>query len=193
MILLPETIYHIYNRGNNKQILYFQERNYDFFLRKVVKELQPHLDFLSYCLMTNHFHLMVCTKHDIDTRKFSGSLRTLLSSYTRAIQKQEHITGSLFQQNSKSHEITDNHYAQTCFHYIHQNPLKAGLVKRIEDWPYHSFNEYWKGDKGICNTKLGKELLTIPNQPDRFYMESYQVLVVPPLKWWHDSTKIPTL
>ena len=103
-------------------------------------------------------------------------MRTLLSSYTRAVQKQEHFTGSLFQQNTKYKELLDDSYANTCFHYIHQNPLKAKLVSRIEDWPYHSFNEYMGTVKGFCNTELAKEILTIPAQPDLFYKESYDVI-----------------
>jgi putative transposase len=103
-------------------------------------------------------------------------MRTLLSSYTRAVQKQESFTGSLFQQNTKNKELVDDSYAHTCFHYIHQNPLKAKLVARIEDWSHHSFNEYMGTLNGFCNTGLAKEILTIPTQPDQFYKESYNVI-----------------
>lgn len=126
--------------------------------------------------MPNHFHFLISTKATLDNKKFSDSLRTLLSSYTRAIQKQEGITGSLFQQNSKFKELTTNEYACACFHYIHQNPLKAGLTRRIEDWPHNSFNEYCKKEAGICNVALGEQFLTIATEANQFYQESYQMI-----------------
>ena len=52
-------IYHIYNQGNNKQRLFFNRDNYLFFLRKIKVHLLPYVDILAWCLMPNHFHLMV--------------------------------------------------------------------------------------------------------------------------------------
>ncbi len=126
--------------------------------------------------MPNHFHFLIYIRPATDPKSFSNSFRTLLSSYTRAIQKQEGITGSLFQQNSKAKKINDDEYAHTCFHYIHQNPLRARLVNKMEAWPHHSFNEYWKRENGICNVKLAGELLTVPIEPNQFYAESYAVI-----------------
>lgn len=103
-------------------------------------------------------------------------MSTLLSSYTPTVQKQEHFTGSLFQQNTKYKEVLDDSYAHICFHYIHQNPLKSKLVSRIEDWPHHSFNEYMGAGKSICNIDLAREILAIPVHPDVFYKESYYVI-----------------
>jgi REP element-mobilizing transposase RayT len=201
MQLRPETLYHIYNRGNNQQRIFLQEKNYGFFMSKAWRELNEQLDFLAYCLMPNHFHFLVYTKPSFELAKFSSGMRTLLSSYTRAIQKQQGFTGSLFQQNTKYKELNDDEYALTCFHYIHQNPLKARLVSRIEDWPHHSFDEYTRvlspqaspppvlpplevvaGLKGgICNTDLAKEILNIPLTADHFYRESYAVINEPSL------------
>ena len=174
MKLAPQTLYHLYNRGNNKQDIFFQERNYDFFKQKAFQELGSQVDILAYCLMPNHFHFLISTKVTLDGTKLSDSLRTLLSSYTRAIQKQERITGSLFQQNSKFKELVSNEYASTCFHYIHQNPLRAGLAVKLEDWPHQSFKEYWENRPGICNVALGKQLMTIPTETNQFYNESYK-------------------
>jgi putative transposase len=174
MKLLPENLYHIYNRGNNQQRIFLEGKNYDFFLRKAHNEFADQLDFLTYCLMPNHF--LVYTKPEFNSLKFTNALRTLLSSYTRALQKQEKFTGSLFQQNSKAKELTTNEYAASCFHYIHQNPFRARLTKKIEDWPYHSFNQYWKDSPGICNVKLGRSILTIAEDADLFYKESYSLI-----------------
>jgi putative transposase len=176
MQLHPDTIYHIYNRGNNQQQIFFQERNYNFFMAKASNELSGELDFLAYCLMPNHFHFLVNTKPTFDPLKFSNAMRTMLSSYTRAIQKQEGLTGSLFQQNTKYKELDNDSYAHTCFHYIHQNALKAKLVSKMEDWPHHSFNEYFHNKSAYCNIELARAILTIPIGKDHFYIESYGVI-----------------
>ncbi len=62
MELNPNYVYHIYNRGNQKQPIFFKEENYLFFLRKARKELTPYCDILAYCLMPNHFHFLVYVK-----------------------------------------------------------------------------------------------------------------------------------
>ena len=173
MLLQPKTLYHVYNRGNNKQKIFFQAKNYDYFKKKACLELGDQIYFMAFCLMPNHFHFLIYTKSDFEPKKFSSGLRTLLSSYTRAINKQESTTGSLFQQNTKFKQIDSDEYSQICLHYIHQNPLKSRLVKKMEDWPHHSFNEYWKNEEGLCNTALAKELIRLA--PD-FYEKSYQVI-----------------
>jgi putative transposase len=174
MKIHPEVIYHIYNRGNNKQAIFFQERNYNFFLDKVKKELDQHLIFLAYCLMPNHFHFLVLGRATIKAEAFSNSFRILLSSYTRAIQKQEGFTGSLFQQNSKAKEVVNEAYARVCFNYIHQNPITAGLVNRLEDWKFSSFAEYWQKKPLLCSLKNAHDLLDLPQEGNSFYQQSYE-------------------
>lgn len=99
-------LYHVYNRGNNKQDIFFEEDNYKFFLGKVVKELGAYADLLGYCLMPNHSHLLICVRpSDLDSAselsaKVSRKIGTIQSSYTRAINKRFHRTGSLFQQKA---------------------------------------------------------------------------------------------
>ncbi|KOH47165.1 transposase [Sunxiuqinia dokdonensis] len=180
-------LYHIFNRGNNSQKLFFSRENYLFFLEKIRKHIAPHADILAWCLMPNHFHLMVHVNHlQIElseqvtlshlltkTRSFNDSISILLRSYTRAIQKQENRTGSLFQNRTKALCLTqtdgispawfqskygamihvdypEKAYPQVCFDYIHANPVKDGLVKKITDWEFSSALDY----SGERNGKL---------------------------------------
>jgi len=62
MQFATDHIYHIYNRGNNAQPIFFSRENYLFFLKKVRKHILPHADILAWCLMPNHFHFMVYVK-----------------------------------------------------------------------------------------------------------------------------------
>jgi REP element-mobilizing transposase RayT len=171
----PNQIYHVYNRGNNKQKIFFNRENYLFFLRKVRKELLPHCEILAYCLMPNHFHFLIyangntCAPHiveekDLGLTKFSNGIKTLLSSYTRAINKQEKRKNSLFTQNTEakivSSEISKLDYSVYCMHYIHQNPRKAGLVTQSKDWEFSSFQDYAGLREGtLCNQSLARKIL----------------------------------
>lgn len=136
MHLAEGDIYHVFNRGNNKQPIFLKPENYQYFLLGVEKHLNPVCDILAWCLMPNHFHLLIHANANSTSiiknggfigQKFSQGIKQLLSSYTKAINKKEKRTGSLFQQNTKAVCVTSGHHnVETAFHYIHQNPLKAG-------------------------------------------------------------------
>lgn len=193
MHFTPENVYHIYNRGNNKQPIFFNDKNYDFFLHKINKQLSPISEMLCWCLMPNHFHLMVyATEKSCRERssfggkpmqEFAYQLGVLLSSYSQAINKQNGTTGSLFQQKTKAKIVScggvksglNGNYLNTCTHYIHQNPWKAGLAEKLEDWRYSSFNQYINnGFYKTCNCDL---LLSLAGYDvSTFYKNSYAVL-----------------
>lgn len=179
-------IYHIYNRGNNRQAIFFKPENYLFFLNRIRKHIQPHCSILAWCLMPNHFHLMIHTdEKTIASKHIAGGernvlvegIRNTLSSYTQAINKQNRWTGSLFQQNTKAKPMSaiEESYIKACFHYIHQNPLNAKLVKKMEDWEYSSFADYCGKRKGtLINRDKAAELLLLNS--DTFYEESYKLI-----------------
>jgi REP element-mobilizing transposase RayT len=136
MRFLPEEFYHIYNRGINSQKIFFEERNYDFFLSKVIDYIFPLCDVVSFCLMPTHYHLLIRTMGENTNDSsaiLSRKIGTLQSSYTQAINKQENRTGSLFQQRAKAKRLDIKDTPFICFHYIHQNPVKGELCERMED------------------------------------------------------------
>jgi putative transposase len=154
-------VYHIYNRGNNKQRIFFNDDNYLCFVDKVRKLISPCCEILSWCLMPNHFHFMVVA-NEISCEEKSSFGKTsmqilaykigiLLSSYAQLINKQNCTTGSLFQQKTKAKPIFDFSYIIHCMHYIHQNPLRAGLIGNdLSAWKYSSFLEY----SGLANHSI---------------------------------------
>ena len=179
--ITENNIFHVYNRGNNRQQIFFKDENYLYFLKKVRKYIHPYCDILSYCLMPNHFHFQIyatsltLSKDEKNRNKFSEGIRHLLSSYTKAINVQETRTGSLFTQNTHSKNVSNKpNLALTCFLYIHQNPMKAGLVRKMEDWEYSSFRDYCGLRKGsLCNKNLAIDLLNLSNED--FYSLSYEL------------------
>jgi putative transposase len=148
MNLIEGNIYHIYNRGNKQQPIFFQEEDYVLFLLKMQKELMQNCEILNYNLMPNHFHLIALVKKADNSKhkNLNNAIGTLLRSYTRVMQNRENFKGSLFQQKTKAKEIWDANdlynYLEICAHYIHLNPKKAGLVNKMEDWKYSSFQHY---------------------------------------------------
>ncbi len=186
MKLNPQEIYHVYNRGNNRQRLFYEKENYFLFLHKLKQYISPHCDILAYCLMPNHFHLLVhandktivpfLKENDLsgfhETNPyvfmtcFSHGMKMLLSSYAKAINKRHNRSGSLFRQNTKSKRTSSDQftmdYTLWCFIYIHNNPYVAGLTDSPEQWDFSSYKEYiGKSTNPICNIKLGRKLLSL--------------------------------
>ena len=180
MKLHSDALYHIYNRGNNSQKLFFTESNYLFLLSKIRKELTPYGDILCYCLMPNHFHLIIHSHEIAIPHQLNNAIGILLRSYTRAINRQEHRTGSLFQQKTKAKELNmnDNNtvsYLVSCAHYIHQNPIKAGLTKNLSEWKFSSYLDFAGLRNGtLCNQELFFKLSGM--KKDDFIKESETML-----------------
>ncbi|MBI2730420.1 MAG: transposase [Sphingobacteriales bacterium] len=171
MHLSEGEFYHIYNRGNNKQVIFFNHANYLYFIQKTRQQLLPVCNIIAYCLMPNHFHLLIQANENTvkERNTFGGkpmqefSYRTgiLLSSYSQAINKEQHSSGSLFQQKTKAKILSETEngksisYLEQCFFYIHQNPLTANLVDDLAKWPYSSYPGYTGLRNGtLCNKEI---------------------------------------
>ena len=177
MDLIPNTFYHIYNRGNNRGKIFFEKENYYFFLRKYKKDVLLFCSPLAYCLMPNHFHFLFYFDSDEQIAKFKKTFSKLLSSYTRACNNRYNRTGSLFQIRTKS-KCLDEQQAFCCFHYIHQNPVKARLTQSFEDWSFSSYNDYCGlTDDSMVSKEDAYQLLDIPENKEAFLRQSKDVVV----------------
>ena len=181
MHFVPNEVYHVYNRGNDKQPIFFNDQNYLYLLNKVREEWKLYCEILCYCLMPNHFHFMLIPNEEgcenltllgksTHLQHLSKIIGKTLSSYTKAINIQNKTTGNLFQKKTKAkHLLSENRignnmdntdYFLTCFNYIHSNPLKAGLVNSLKDWKYSSFPDYYGFRNGtLCNRSLAIKVL----------------------------------
>lgn len=150
--LVAGEYYHVYNRGNNRQDIFFEEENYIFFLRRLrehlVQPAAPFVTLVAYCLMPNHFHLILQPQDD----DLSHHMQLFGISYTKAINKRYDRVGALFQGQFRAKRIDRNEYLLHLSRYIHLNPVRAGLVKRPEDWAFSSYREYL----GLRQGKLPK-------------------------------------
>jgi len=132
--------YHIYNRGNNRQAIFFNRENYIYFLKLINKYLTAtnSADLIAYCLMPNHYHFLVYLKAE----NFSKSMQKLSLSYVKAINKSYQRVGTLFQGRFQAILVDRDEYLFQLTRYIHLNPVKAKLVKKAEDWEFSSYREY---------------------------------------------------
>ena len=141
-------LYHIYNQANADFRLFKEERDYELFLGKLGKWVRPKCDILAYCLMPNHYHLMV-SANDLSVEKvklgsiqmnaLSNGMRILQSQYAQEFNEKYHSRGSLFRPRAKAKLLDDSgHHALNCFHYILQNPVKARLCRDPFEWKYSS-------------------------------------------------------
>ena len=147
--------YHVYNRGNNRQPVYFERDDYLFFLRQWRKYLGATCDVVAYCLMPTHYHFLV----HIITDGFSHGMQLLGISYTKAINKQRNRVGALFQGAFRAQYIERDEYLLHVSRYIHLNPVLIGLVQRPEDWEFSSYRDYLglrRGSLPVSDVVLGQ-------------------------------------
>lgn len=165
MKLETNKYYHLYNRGNNREKLFYSDANNKYFLQRFLKHCFHVFDTYAFCLMNNHFHFVVSVRptevqHQlIGTRPLkskklqspSKHLGNFFSSYTQSINKQEGRVGSLFQKNFKRREIDSEEYFQRLIVYVHQNPVHHRFTKSIYNYPYSSFHHYLNLDNSFLN------------------------------------------
>jgi len=155
--------YHIYNRGNNHEKLFYKKENYEYFLRKYNYYLSGYLDTFAFCLLPNHFHLLVRVKEVnppikvppfkkvepfSPDRIISEQFRFFFTGYAMAINKQEERTGSLFQKNFKRIQVTNEAYIKNLIFYIHANPQLHGIINDFRKYKWSSYNSILS-----CNTE----------------------------------------
>src|SRR5687768_17419353 len=148
------TFYHIDNRGNNHENIFFQERNYAYFLNLWWKHVSLVAETYAYYLLRNHFHIVVYIKNREDLTGF-GNLSGLNSkikqpsqyfsnffnAYARGINIAIQRTGALFEHLFKRIPVGSESYLMRLIVYIHKNPQKHKFVKDFRDWNYSSYHE----------------------------------------------------
>jgi putative transposase len=159
------SFYHIYNQGNARVKVFYNEKNYIYFLKKTDAYLGDFIEVYSYCLLSNHFHFLIKIKEEseilenayktkelegfykrnISKDNLSGLLvsemfRRLFMSYAKSINKQQKRTGSLFRKNFKRKKINSLEYLKQVVIYIHRNPEHHGVSCNFYDYPWSSYS-----------------------------------------------------
>ena len=159
--LLPNSSYHIFSRAIGNEVLFREEKNYQFFLQKYHQHTSPIADTFAWCLLPNHFHFLINIRSEESIKEQFGLIKSgkefnfniisdflmerfsnWLNSYAKAFNKVNHRKGSLFIDYMRRVEVTSNSQLLSTVFYIHKNPVHHGLVKNIGEWQWSSYNEY---------------------------------------------------
>ena len=136
-------IYHALNRAVARAVIFDDDGDYDAFLRVLAEAATRHgMRILAYCVMPNHFHLVLWPRGDGDLSRF---MRRLTMTHTQRWHAHRHSagTGHLYQGRFKSFPVQDDGHFRTLCRYVERNALRAGLAPRAEDWRWGSL---WRPD-----------------------------------------------
>ena len=132
--------YHFYNRGVDRRPIFMCDENWRFFLRRMHEYFVPDaIVIIAYCLMPNHYHLLMRVVDDDVARIV---MQPFTVSYAKAINKQEGRSGPLFQGPFQAKLVDQDAYLKWLSRYIHLNPVAAGLASIPADWAYSSYRDY---------------------------------------------------
>lgn len=148
-------IYHIMHRGIDKRNIFIDDEDKMMFIKGLLRAKRVgKFELYAYCLMSNHVHLLMREKESI-----GKSMQRIAVSYVTWHNNKHGRTGHLFQNRYLSEPVETEAYFVTVLRYIHQNPIKAGLVKMVKDYPWSSYREYelaYQGKKTHVNAHLAQ-------------------------------------
>lgn len=181
---LPGIPAHLVQRGNNKEPCFFTELDYRVYLAALGDVLERYRVRLhAYVLMTNHVHLLMTPE---DTDGISRVMQHTVRLYVRHVNERYGRTGTLWEGRHKASLIDADDYLLACYRYIELNPVRAGMVRAPEEYPWSSYR--WHGwgqvDDLVSDHHLYRDLaVAVPerlaayralfkgNVPDRFLAE----------------------
>ena len=128
--------YHVLNRGNGRATVYHKPQDYEAFLGLIAEAgIRTPMRVVAYCLMPNHFHLVLWPRHDGD---LSHWMHWLLTAHVRRYLRHYGTSGHVWQGRFKAFPIQDDDHLRVVLRYVERNPLRANLVARAEVWPWSS-------------------------------------------------------
>jgi putative transposase len=161
--------YHVLNRGNGRAEVFHKPEDYDAFLRLMAEgcERLP-MRILGFCLMPNHFHLVLRPYDDGDLGRW---MQWLMTAHVRRYHSHYHGSGHVWQGRFKAFPIQADEHLLTVLRYVERNPLRAGMVERADAWRWSSLPlRSMKSAPAILSagpTKLPKGWTAIVNRPQR--------------------------
>jgi len=141
---IPYLLYHVTARGNNRELIFWEKNDYLAFIKYLTQAKEKYrFSLYAFCLMPNHTHLLLKTT---ENGSLSRIMQTLHTAYTMYVNRKYTRCGHLFQGRYKSVLVEEEPHLLELLRYIHQNPVRAGLVKEVTDYPYSSYPLYLKDD-----------------------------------------------
>jgi putative transposase len=158
--ILADQPHHIIQRGNNRQPIFFDDRDRRLFLTMLGEVLEAEgVALHAYVLMTNHIHLLATPRHPAAIGRLMQSLGR---RYVGHVNRAQGRTGTLWEGRFKSTIVDSETYVMACYRYIEANPVRAGMVARATDyrWSSHAANAHGATDPRVtphdCYLGLGE-------------------------------------
>lgn len=158
---LSSSFFHVMTQGVNKEYIFNSKLDKRIYL-KILKNTIPEFDIniMAYCVMSNHVHLLINSDYVQELSHFMHKINTV---YALIYNNKNNRVGHLFRDRFKSEQIKDLRQLYCCINYIHNNPVKASICKRKEEYEFSSYIEYLY-QKEIINEEilckyLGKEYI----------------------------------
>src|SRR5260221_10884913 len=130
-------VYHALNRGNNRQAIFACAADYSLFLHALAQTRERYpFELFGYCLMTNHFHLLL---RPGPGQSISRILQSLTVAHTWHYHRQQGTSGHVWQGRFKSPVIQEDDHLLIVLRYLESNPLRAGMVSDLKDYPWSSY------------------------------------------------------
>jgi putative transposase len=132
--------YHVMNRGNRRAEVFHKDKDYAAFARLLRAGCaRSSMRLLAYCVMPNHFHLVLWPKEDGDLGEW---MQWLLTTHVRRYHRHYHSSGHVWQGRFRAFPIQENEHLLAVLRYVERNPLRAELVPTAEDWAWSSLR-WW--------------------------------------------------
>jgi REP element-mobilizing transposase RayT len=148
-------IYHVVIRGNNKQTIFLEDEDCLVFLNRIkLTQKSISFDLYAYCLMSNHVHLIIKEEAEL----VGKIMQSILTSFVLWYNTKYERVGTLFQDRFKSEPIENDSHLLSAVRYVHQNPLRAGIVSDIKDYRWSSFEDYHITERRLVNTSFVLEM-----------------------------------
>jgi putative transposase len=137
--------YHVINRGNAREKVFHGAEDYEAFVQLLGEAAERvRVRVLAYCLMPNHFHLVLWPRADGDLSRF---MQWLLTAHVRRYHRHYQGSGHVWQGRFRAFPIQQDEHLLTVLRYVERNALRAGWVDRAEEWEWSSLR-WWRGRRG---------------------------------------------
>lgn len=170
---------HVMVQGVNKEYIFYKKEYIEKYLNLIKENLEKYdLTIIAYCMMNNHAHFLIYTENVEEFGKFMHAVNL---NYSRMYNREENRCGVLFRNRYQAEPIYNQKYLINCIKYIHENPVKANIVGKSEDYKYSSVKDYLN-NTGATQSKIMKEIfgenfnfkMMLKNAEEKYFLDVEQ-------------------
>lgn len=161
----PTNYYHVMIRGNNREPIFNGDKEKKYFLDVLQDQNEDNMvDIAAYCLMNNHVHIII----KADLINLTNAIKSVNTTYAMHFNRMRDRVGHVFQDRYKSRTINDENHLLRVIRYVHNNPVKAKIVKLPDEYMWSSYNEYNKKSSYILGNQRAFIMGFFNNSLERF-------------------------